>query len=66
VTWNPVYPKVLVSASDDSTLRVWGPTTKFRNNANSVKNGHDISLLAGSGNPGSAENHPYHCGNGVI
>lgn len=30
VTWNPVYPKVLVSCSDDSTLRVWGPSSRFR------------------------------------
>ena len=31
VTWNPVYPKVIVSGSDDSTLRVWGPTRINRN-----------------------------------
>ena len=30
VTWNPVYPKVLVSASDDGTCRVWGPAERFR------------------------------------
>ena len=30
VTWNPVYPRVLVSASDDGTVRVWGPAEKYR------------------------------------
>lgn len=64
VTWNPVYPKVLVSASDDGTLRVWGPSSTFRNNLqqqNKVnKNGHE-----------SPFEDPYqqHCpvaGNGVI
>lgn len=41
VTWNPVYPKVIVSASDDSTLRVWGPGSRFRG---SLKNGHECSF----------------------
>ncbi len=30
VTWNPVHPCVLVSASDDGTVRVWGPTEQYR------------------------------------
>lgn len=25
VAWNPVYPQLLVSCSDDSTIRVWTP-----------------------------------------
>ena len=56
VTWNPAYPKVVVSASDDSTLRVWGPISIFRqqnssngnatrsSSVNNVKNGHDVLL----------------------
>jgi len=66
VTWNPVYPKVIVSGSDDSTLRVWGPTRIQRNNSsNGVKNGHD-SLMTGTGNTADSQSPPYHCGNGVI
>jgi len=30
VSWNPVYHQVLVSASDDNTVRVWGPASQFR------------------------------------
>ena len=28
VAWNPVYPRVLVSTSDDCTVRVWGPAER--------------------------------------
>ncbi|XP_063923477.1 WD repeat-containing protein 26 [Zophobas morio] len=28
VAWNPVYPQILVSVSDDCTVRVWGPKDK--------------------------------------
>eukprot|EP00096_Caligus_rogercresseyi_P016047 TRINITY_DN857_c0_g1_i1.p1 TRINITY_DN857_c0_g1~~TRINITY_DN857_c0_g1_i1.p1 ORF type:complete len:686 (-),score=172.92 TRINITY_DN857_c0_g1_i1:402-2459(-) len=34
VSWNPVYPEVLVSVSDDSTVRVWGPCEKYRRKTN--------------------------------
>jgi len=30
VSWNPVYHQILVSASDDNTLRVWGPAQQYR------------------------------------
>ena len=68
VTWNPVYPKVIVSGSDDSTLRVWGPSNRFRkNSSNGVKNGHNSShMTGGNGSTANSESPPYHCGNGVI
>lgn len=35
VSWNPVYHQILVSASDDNTLRVWGPAAQFRHQPSS-------------------------------
>ena len=75
VTWNPVYPRVLVSASDDGTVRVWGPAEKYRKPP-PVPEGQDRAmngLLDGSqqnganGDSSSNEQQPNnHCSNGVV
>ncbi|XP_055696505.1 WD repeat-containing protein 26 homolog isoform X3 [Lutzomyia longipalpis] len=36
VSWNPVYPALLASASDDGTVRLWGPKTIPQHATNSV------------------------------
>ena len=43
VAWNPVYPRVLVSTSDDCTVRVWGPAERYRKSPSG-----DTGTLSGS------------------
>lgn len=33
VAWNPVFPQMLVSVSDDCAVRVWGPKDKIANHS---------------------------------
>ncbi|XP_065184482.1 WD repeat-containing protein 26-like [Sycon ciliatum] len=48
VAWNPCYPSVLVSASDDETLRVWCPTEvgNGADDTDSISAGNDRSIPA--------------------
>ncbi|KAJ8947528.1 hypothetical protein NQ318_005005 [Aromia moschata] len=39
VSWNPVYPHILVSVSDDCSIRVWGPKDKMPKPTVSSSNG---------------------------
>ena len=76
VTWNPVYPRVLVSASDDGTVRVWGPAEKYRKppppnegqQERGMNGSHDASQQNGAnGDSSSNEQQPNnHCSNGVV
>jgi len=51
VSWNPVFPQVLVSGSDDGTVRVWAPAEKFRK-----KRGFSVAAGSGSTGNGSVSN----------
>ncbi|XP_042880842.1 WD repeat-containing protein 26-like isoform X2 [Penaeus japonicus] len=33
VTWNPRYPAMIASVSDDATVRIWGPAPQYRGTA---------------------------------
>lgn len=55
VHWNPRWPHLLVSASDDGTVRLWGPAPEFRNQrsasaATSSNSGHPVYSTTSNGN----------------
>ena len=82
VTWNPVFPRVLVSASDDGTVRVWGPAEKYRKPpppaegmpeaatngslANNQLNGSANGAGGDSSSSADRQQANNHCSNGVV
>lgn len=45
ISWNPINPNILISVSDDETIRIWAPDSQLNRKKTSEENKDDSFIV---------------------